>query len=141
MIDSNCMFGKNKWFISCLFNLFWYDMIYLWIHMKCLMKCMSYLWNNFLIEFNLFMQVNSMKELETNFWDFVHKSFEKIIIWYLWYKTDIYFLFHYILYILMVSYPQNGLRHLSFMPLPFIRKLVLRSDCLDSLENYHMKCL
>ena len=58
-------------------------MIYLWMHMIFLVKRMSYLWNKFLIEFNLFMQVNFMKELETSFWDFVQKLFEKIIIWYL----------------------------------------------------------
>ena len=29
------------------------------------------------------MQVNFMKELETSFWDFVHKLFEEITIWYL----------------------------------------------------------
>ena len=28
-----------------------------------------------------FIQVNFMKELETRFWYFVHKLFEKIIIW------------------------------------------------------------
>ena len=55
-------------------------MIYLWMHMKCLMKHISYLWKKFLIEFNLFIQVNFMKELETSFWDFVHKLFEEIII-------------------------------------------------------------
>ena len=58
-------------------------MIYLWMHNKCLMEGMSYLWNKFLIEFNLFMQVNFMNELETSFWDFVHKFFEEKIIWYL----------------------------------------------------------
>ena len=105
-------------------------MIYLWIHMKCFMKHMSYLLNKFLIEFNLFMQVNFMKEFETSFWDFVHKLFEKIIIWYLFYRTDISSPFHYIMYILMVQHPWNGLRHLSLVLLPFIRKLVLRSDCL-----------
>ena len=52
--------------------------------MKCLMKRMSYLCNKFLIEFNLFMQVNFMKELETSFWDFVQKLFEEIIIVYLY---------------------------------------------------------
>ena len=78
---------------------------------------------------HLFMQVNFMKELETSFWDFVHKLFEKIIIWYLYYITDISSHFHYILYILMVRYPRNGLRHFSLMILPFIRKLVLRLDC------------
>ena len=105
-------------------------MIYLWMHMKFFMKRMSYLWNNFLIEFSLFMQVNFMKELETSFWDFVHKLFERIIIWHLCYRTDISSPFHYIQYILMVLYPRYGLRHFSFMLLPFIRKLVLRSDCL-----------
>ena len=95
-------------------------MIYLWMHMKCLMKHMSYLWNKFLIEFNLFMQVNFMKELETRFLDFVHKLFEEIIIWYLWYKTDIYAHVPYILCIFMVHYPQSGLRHFSLMLLPFI---------------------
>ena len=59
------------------------------MHMKFLMKHMSYLWNKFLIEFNLFMQVNFMKELETSFWDFVHNLFEEIILWYLYYRTDI----------------------------------------------------
>ena len=34
----------------------------------------------FLMEFNLFMQVNFMKELETSFWDFVHNLFEEITI-------------------------------------------------------------
>ena len=29
--------------------------------------------NKFLTEFNLFMQVNFAKKLETSFWDFVHK--------------------------------------------------------------------
>ena len=33
-------------------------------------ETMSYLWKNFLIEFNLFMQVNFMKELETSFLGF-----------------------------------------------------------------------
>ena len=61
-------------------------MIYLWMHMKFLMKFMTYLWNNFLIEFNLFMQVNFMKELETSFWNFVHNLFKEIIILYLCYK-------------------------------------------------------
>ena len=59
------------------------------MHMKCFMKHMSYLWRNFLIEFNLFMQVNFMKELGTSFWDFVHNLFEEIIIWYLYYRNDI----------------------------------------------------
>ena len=58
-------------------------MIYLWMHIKFLMKGMSYFWKKILIDFNLFMQVNFMKELETSFWDFVHKLFEEIIIWYL----------------------------------------------------------
>ena len=48
------------------------------------------------------MQVNFVKELETSFWDFVHKLFEKIIIWYLFYRTDISSPFHYTLFILMV---------------------------------------
>ena len=52
--------------------------------------------------FNLFLQVNFMKKLETSFWDFVHKLFEKIIIWYLCYRTDIYAHVPYILFILMV---------------------------------------
>ena len=97
--------------------------------MKCLMKRMSYLWKNFLIEFNLFMQVNFMKELETSFWDFVHKLFEKIIIWYLCYKTDISAPIPFILCILMLHYPWNGLRHFYLILLLFIRKLVLRLDC------------
>ena len=59
-------------------------MIYLWMHMKCFMKPMSYLWKKFLIEFNLFMQVNFVKELETSVWDFVHKLFEEMIIQNLW---------------------------------------------------------
>ena len=50
---------------------------------------MSYLWKKFLTEFNLFMKVNFMKELETSFWDFVHNLFEEIILWYLYYKTDV----------------------------------------------------
>ena len=53
------------------------------MHMKILMKHMGDLWKKSLTEFNLFMQVNFMKELETSFGDFVHKSFEKIIISYL----------------------------------------------------------
>ena len=58
-------------------------MIYLCIHMEYLIKHISYLWNKFLIEFNLFVQVNFMKELETSFWDFMHKLFGEIIIWYI----------------------------------------------------------
>ena len=42
-------------------------MIYLWMHMKCLMKRMRYLWKKNIMEFNLFMQVNFVKELETSF--------------------------------------------------------------------------
>ena len=41
-VDSGCVVDKHKCFISCLFYLFGYDMIYLWIHMKFLMKRMSY---------------------------------------------------------------------------------------------------
>ena len=78
-VDSGCVFGKDKCFISWLFNLFGSNMIYLWMHMKLFMKRMAYLWNKFLMEFNLFMQVNFVKELETSFWDFVHKLFEEII--------------------------------------------------------------
>ena len=80
-------------------------MIYLWIHIKCLMKRMSYLWKKFIIEFNLFMQVNFMKELETSFWDFMHKLFEEIIIWYLFYMTGIFSPVHYMMFIFMVQYP------------------------------------
>ena len=78
-------------------------MIYLWIHMKCLMKHMNYVWKKFLMEFNIFMQVNFMKELETSFWDFVHKLFEEIIIWYLCYIIDITAPIHYIMCILWYS--------------------------------------
>ena len=60
---------KHKWFILCLNNLFGSYMIYLCIHMKFLMKHMRYLWKKFLMEFNLFMQVKFMKELETSFSD------------------------------------------------------------------------
>ena len=70
--------------------------------MKCLMKPMSYLLNKSLPEFNLFMQVNFMEELETGFGDFVHKLFEEIIIWYLCYRPDISSPVTYILCILMV---------------------------------------
>ena len=56
----------------------------------------------FLIEFNLFMQENFMKELETSFWDFMHKLFEEIIIWYLCYRTYISSPIPYILCIFMV---------------------------------------
>ena len=90
---------------------------------------------------NIFIHVNFAKELETSFWDFVHKLFEKIIIWYLLYRTDIYDPVHYIIFIIMVQYPLNGLRYFSLMLVPSIRKLVLRLDCLHSLETYHMKCL
>ena len=78
-------------------------MIYLWIHMKCFMKRMSYLWIKFLIEFNLFMQVNFVTELKTSFLDFVHKLFEEIIIWKILYKNDIYSPTNYIMCILMVQ--------------------------------------
>ena len=71
--------------------------------MKCLMKHMSYLWNKFITEFNLFMQENFMKELETSFWDFVHNLFEEINIWYLFYKTDVFSAIHYIMCIFMVQ--------------------------------------
>ena len=113
-----------------LCNLFGSNMIYLWMHMNFFMKCMSYFWNKFLMEFSLFMQVNFVKELETSFWDFVHKWFEEMIFWNLFYRTDIYSPFHYIFSIFMVQYPWNGLIHFSFMLLPFIWKLVLWSDCL-----------
>ena len=56
----------------------------------------------------------------TSFWDFVHKLFEKTIIWYLYYRTNISTSVHYILYILMVHYPHNGFGHFSLMLLPFI---------------------
>ena len=97
-VDYVSVFDNDKFFISCLFNLFGYDIIYLWIHIKYLMKHMSYLCNKFLMEFNLFMQVNFMKELETSFWDFVQKLFEKIIIWSLCHRTDIYspFIIYYV---------------------------------------------
>ena len=72
------------------------------MHMKFFMNVMNYLWKKFLIEFNLFMQVNFMKELETSFWHFVHKLFEEIIIWYLCYITDISTLVQYKLFIFMV---------------------------------------
>ena len=61
------------------------------------------LWNKFLTKFNLFMQANLMKELETSFWDFVHNLLEEIIIWYLGYITDMYSPVHYIMCILMVQ--------------------------------------
>ena len=80
-VDFGCTFGKDKCFISCLFNLFGYDLIFLWMHMKILMKRMSYLWKKFLMEFNLSMQVNFVKELETSFGDFVHKLFEEMMLW------------------------------------------------------------
>ena len=80
-------------------------MIYLWIHMKFFMKRMSCLWKNFLIDFNIFMEVCFMKELKTNFWDFVHKLFEKTIILYLCYRTNIYTHVNYILCIFMLEYP------------------------------------
>ena len=70
--------------------------------MKCLVKHMSYLWNKFLIEFNLFMQVNFMKELETSFWDFVHKWLEEMILSHLCCITDISSPVNYIMCILMV---------------------------------------
>ena len=78
--DSGCVFGKDKYFILCLFNLFGYDMIYLWIHVIFLMKPMSYLSKKPLMEFNLFMQVNFVKELETSFWDLTHNLFEEMTI-------------------------------------------------------------
>ena len=43
-----------------------------------------------------------MKELETNFGDFLHNLFEEIIIWHLWYINDIYSFVHYIIFIFMV---------------------------------------
>ena len=64
---------------------------------------MSCLWKKFLMEFNLLMQVKFVKELETSFWDFVHKLFEEMILWNLCYKTDISDLVHYIMCILMVQ--------------------------------------
>ena len=67
------------------------------------MKNMSYLWKKFLIEFNLFMQVNFKKELETSFWNFVDNSFEEIIIWYIFYITNISGPVHYVTYIFMVQ--------------------------------------
>ena len=71
--------------------------------MKCLMKFMSYLWNIFLIELNLFMQVNFMKELETSFWDFVHKLFEEMILWNLCYRTEISAPRHYKMFLWYIS--------------------------------------
>ena len=81
------------------------------------------------MEFNLFMQVNFVKELETSFWDFLQKLFEEMIIWKLRYRNDIYSVSHYIMCIFMIKYTPNGLIHFSLMLLPFIRKLVLRLDC------------
>ena len=96
---------------------------------------MRYWWNKFLTEFNLFMQVNFMKELETSFWDFVHKLFEEIIIWYLYYRTDISSPVPYISCISMVQCPHNGLIHFSLLLLPFTQKLVLQSDSLTQFEE------
>ena len=93
------------------------------------MKCMSYLWKKFLMEFNLFMQINFVKELETRFWGFVQKFIEEMIIWKHIYINDIYSPVNYIMCIVMVQNPRNGLRHLSLMFLPFIRRLVLRLRC------------
>ena len=73
------------------------------MHMKCLMKRMSYSWKKFLTEFNLFMQVNIMEELETSFWDFVHNLFEEIIVSYLYSTIDISSFVHYIICILIVK--------------------------------------
>ena len=101
-VDSDSVFGKDKCFISWLFKFIGSELISLWMHIKCLMKRMSCLWKKFLMEFNLFMEVQFVKELETSFWDFVHKLFEEMIIWNLYYRTDIFSLFHYIMCILMV---------------------------------------
>ena len=62
---------------------------------------MSYLWNKFLMELNLFMQVNFVKE--NSFWDFVHKLFEEMIFWDLFYRTNIYSHFNYIMYIFILD--------------------------------------
>ena len=70
MVDFGCVFGKDKFFISCLFNIIGYNMIDLWMHMNFWMKLMRHLWKKFLIEFNLFIQVNFVKELETSFFGF-----------------------------------------------------------------------
>ena len=67
------------------------------------MKHMSYLWNKFLMEFNLFMQVNFVKELETSVWDFVHKLFEEMILCHLRYGNNIASHAHYIMCIFMVQ--------------------------------------
>ena len=99
--------------------------------MKCLLKRMSYLWKKFLMEFNLYMQDNFVKELKSSFWDFVYKLFEGMILWNLCYRTDISTPIHYIMCIFMVQKPHNGLRHFSLMLLPFIQKLVLRLDCFE----------
>ena len=78
-------------------------MIYICMHMKHLMKRMIYLSMKFLTKFNIFMQVNFMKELESSFWDFLQKLLEEIILWYLYYRTDIYAPIHYIICTLMVQ--------------------------------------
>ena len=77
--------------------------IYLWIHMKFLMKRMSCSWNIFLMEFNLFMQVNFVKELEAGFGDFVDKLLEEMLLWNPFYITYIYIPIHYIMFNLMVQ--------------------------------------
>ena len=94
MVNSGCVFDKFNFFTSFLFNLFGYDMIYLWNNMNFLMKHMRNLWNKYLMEFNLYIQVNFVKELETSFWYFVHKLFEEIIIRNLYHRTDVYSHFH-----------------------------------------------
>ena len=72
------------------------------------------------MEFNPFMQVNFVKELETSFGDFVQKFFEEMTIWNVFYINDIDPPDNYIMCIFMVQYPHNGLRHFSLMLLPFI---------------------
>ena len=55
------------------------------------------------MEFNLFMQINLLKELETSFLNFVNKLFEEIIVCHLYYITDISTPVHYMMCILMVT--------------------------------------
>ena len=80
-------------------------MIKLLIHMNFCMTCLSYLWKKCFMEFNVFMPVDFVKELETSFWDFVHKLFEEMILCHLRYGNNISSHAHYIMCIFMVQYP------------------------------------
>ena len=76
--------------------------------MNIFTKHIIYVCKKPLMKFYLCMQVNFVKELETSFWDFVHKFLVEMILWNLLYRNDIYSIVHYIIFIFMVQYPRNG---------------------------------